>query len=75
MNERELNKSLKNLCLAVRLYIDTMDKIMKESSTNERGQKVAKMLNFLELEHDRAWHFGLGKSLKKATLPTDKESA
>jgi hypothetical protein len=39
---------------------------MAKQSTYERGQRIAKITNFLEWEKDYASHFGLGKSLRRA---------
>ena len=51
------------LCKAVREHIDIMDELMSQPSTVERGNQVAKLLNSLEMAHDRSSHFGLGNKL------------
>ena len=56
-------KYCKSLCKVVREYILKMDELMKQPSTNEFGQAIAKQINILELENDRVRHFGLGEKL------------
>lgn len=42
-----------------------IDVIMALPESHLRGKKIAEVCNLLELANDEAWHFGLGKSLKR----------
>jgi hypothetical protein len=42
-----------------------MDLLMKGPSTEERGKKIAKLMNDLDFVNDCAMHFGLGLSFKQ----------
>ena len=61
-NER---KYLTQLCKSVGLVVKQLDDLMMKPSTVERGKEVARWINYLELENDRARHFGLGQPLKE----------
>lgn len=61
---REMKRYLIDLTNAVRVAIADIDKAMKRESDATRGKQIAAAVGALELAHDRAWHFGLGKSLK-----------
>jgi hypothetical protein len=60
---RETRKAFLRLTLAVRVCTTALDVEMMQPSTEERGKRVAKITNALELENDIARRYGLG--LKK----------
>ena len=57
---KKLRKSLKALVSACEQSISALDAEMKKPSTPERGGRVAKITNFLELQKDMSKIFGLG---------------
>ncbi len=57
---KTLRKSLKDLVSACEQSISALDAEMKKPSTPERGGRVAKITNFLELQKDMSKRFGLG---------------
>lgn len=59
----KLRKSLANLVVACEQSLEALDAEMQMPSTVKRGKRIAKISNYLELEKDRAKHFGLGKPL------------
>lgn len=61
----KLKKSLKNLTLAVCKTIRQIDKEMEQPSTKERGSRIAKITNQLELINDKTLHFDLGYSFRQ----------
>lgn len=61
---RELRKYLKQLVSACEQSITALDSEMEKPSTHERGGRVAKITNFLELNKDQAKRFGLGITAK-----------
>lgn len=64
-----LKRELKGLCDVVRKVLDSVDKEMVKPSTPERGKRIAKIMNALNIQYDCARHFGLGESLR-----TDKRT-
>lgn len=44
--------------------IRLLDREMKEPSTEQRGKRIAAILNSLEIQKDTAKRFGLGRSLR-----------
>jgi hypothetical protein len=54
---------------AVRTFIDALDREMKTPGTVERGKRIAKLANALEMANDQARYFGLGIDYRK-----DKQS-
>ena len=56
---RHAKKYLRELTRAVTQALAALDAEMKKPSTNERGQRIAKISNFLELQNDLAKRFGL----------------
>lgn len=62
---RRHKKYLKDLVGAVRLFLGELDVEMRKPSTVERGRRIAELSNALEFGNDEAWHFGLGKPLRK----------
>jgi len=58
-------KQLISLTKTVAQFIAALDRVMKEESTVERGKKIAKLNNALELENDKAMYFGLGYGWRK----------
>jgi len=61
---RELRKSLERLVKACKQVSAALDAEMAKPSDNARGQRIAKITNFLDWEKDWASHFGLGKPLR-----------
>jgi hypothetical protein len=58
--ERELKKYLRDLTDAVRLHVQLLDEEMLRPADHERGKRVARLSNDLELVNDRARYFALG---------------
>lgn len=56
---------LKTLTLAVSGFLKIFDTTMLEKEGLERGRKLAKLANLLDLHNDTAMKYGLGYSLKK----------
>lgn len=61
---RNLKKYLKLLTAEVRVHADNMETLMKQRESYERGVKIAKSLNALEMANDQARYFGLGVSYR-----------
>lgn len=61
---RALRRHLRDLTAVVAQAIAALDTEMKQPSTLERGKRVARVCNALEMANDRARHFGLGQSLR-----------
>ena len=62
---RKIKKHLKNLTISVKQCLDAIDIEMKKPSSNERGKRIAKICNVLEMENDSARYFGLGIDYRK----------
>jgi len=62
---RQLKKDLQDLVKAVEISISLIDAEMGKTSSCERGKRIAKIINDLEMEKDLAKHFGLGIEFKK----------
>lgn len=60
---RLMKVHLTNLTRAVRRYLELMDQVVKETPSPERGQRMARLSNALEMANDQARHFGLGEKL------------
>ena len=58
-------KYLKQLTDAVLQCLEAIDTEMKLPSTHERGQRIAKICNALEIANDLARRFGLGIGYRK----------
>lgn len=58
-------KYLKSLTQSVIKFLTALDTEMKNPSSYERGAKIAKLANSLEIENDSAMHFGLDLSFDK----------
>lgn len=61
----ELKQHLRKLVNAIEYHLATMDVVMKQPSTPERGKEIAELCNGLELRKDVAKRFGLGKTPKR----------
>jgi hypothetical protein len=61
----KLRKSLQVLSDSILLYLHRLDILMKEPSTVERGQKIAKLCNLLDEANDHARYFSLGVDYRK----------
>ncbi len=62
---RHFKSHLRGLTRAVASAIAAFDQVSAEPQSVERGKKLAKIMNLLELSNDSARHFGLGESLKR----------
>jgi hypothetical protein len=62
---RKLHRALRDLTGNVSSFLARLDKVMAESSTERRGQRIAALASMLDLVNDTVMHFGLGKSIKK----------
>ncbi len=62
---RHFRSHLKALVLACKKTLFALDVEMEKPSSPQRGEKIAAICNFLNLENDCARHFGLGESLRK----------
>jgi hypothetical protein len=62
-------RHLCSLTQAVAAAIKAFDEVAKEPQSVERGRKLAKIMNLLEMSNDSARHFGLGENLKRRKLP------
>lgn len=61
----EHKKHLIELTKTVIHFLDQINDEMKKPSSFERGRRIAKLCNFLDLENDGAMHFGLNYTFKK----------
>jgi hypothetical protein len=62
--ERNLRKYLTALVETVEQYVRAIDAEMRGPSTVERGSRIARLTNALEMQKDSAKHFGLGIDLR-----------
>ncbi len=60
-----VRKNLKDLTFVVARTIRLIDAEINLPSTNERGKRIAKIINVLEIQNDIALHFVLKYSFKK----------
>ena len=74
--ERELRKENKTLREYLTLLVDTVepfiaqiDAEMKKPAGKERDGRIAKLINVLELNKDRAKRYGLGRDWDGKPLP------
>jgi len=58
---RQYRKDLDLLTKEVKLFLAQFDVEMSKPSTRERGERVAKLTNDLELANDIAIRYGLAK--------------
>ena len=65
MKEKNYKKSLTTLTENVVIFLAVLDKIMKEPSSYERGKKIAKASNWLNLQNDKTMHFDLDYGFRK----------
>jgi len=61
----EYKKALESLTQSVLSFENALDNEMSKPSTPERGQKVARLINFLTVKNQAAMHFTLGYSFQK----------
>jgi len=64
-SRNELKRYLESLTNAVGLCLKAFDTEMGKPSDIERGKRIAKICNALELENDQARYFGLGIDYRK----------
>jgi hypothetical protein len=62
---RRYKQYLRSLADATEAFLTRLDVLMRQPSTVERGREIARLCNALEMEKDRAWHFGLGLPFKR----------
>ena len=60
---RKLRRELKGLISATTTALKFLDVEMRQPSTHERGKRIARLCNFLEMAKDSARHFGLDEKL------------
>jgi hypothetical protein len=69
---RDLKRHLTALTTANLQFLEALDDIMRQPSSPDRGAKIAKLSNFLDMANDRARYNGLGINFrdddKKAAL-------
>jgi hypothetical protein len=71
---RQLKARLKKLSAAVVVCLEAFDREMKKPPSPERGSRIARICNALELENDGVLHFALSmsfpqiKAFKKKTI-------
>lgn len=58
---RELRKHLRDLTATVKICLEHLDAEMAKPSSPERGGKIARISNALNLQNDIARRFGLGE--------------
>lgn len=58
---RELTKHLRDLTATVKICLSSLDAEMAKPSSSERGGKIARISNALNLQNDIARRFGLGE--------------
>lgn len=61
-------KTLKDYCNALRIGIRTLDLVMKEPESYERGKKIAKVANHLDMTRQRIELFCLGLNSTQINL-------
>lgn len=64
---REVKKYLAALTKTVQRAIEAIDAEMLKPNSFERGKRIAKITNVLELQNDMALRFGLGKTKRRKT--------
>ena len=57
---KKLKKYLKDLTVNVRMCLAAIDKEMEKPSDENRGKRIAKICNTLEMANDEARYFGIG---------------
>lgn len=70
---QNLKRALKELTISVGNALNALDQIMKTTADGERGQKVAKVCNFLEIANDRARYFALHIDYRTDRKPNREE--
>jgi len=63
--ERKVRKALGTLIICVRQFEVSMDELMKQPATVERGKDIAYAMNGLTLATDQALYYGLGMDFRK----------
>jgi predicted transcriptional regulator len=62
---RKYKKALEGLTTSVMRHLALLDKVMKEPESSERGQKVAKLCNALDMANDQVRYSVLGVDFRK----------
>lgn len=65
---RERTKYLRNLTVQVEQFLALMDSEMKKPSDAERGRRIARACNALEMANDGAKLWGLPRRKSRRTL-------
>lgn len=74
-NERKLRRKLCEVTEQIARFILVLDAEMQRPSTVERGQRIAALLNQLEMYNDGVRIFWCGKSYRKpSTLPASRRA-
>ena len=60
MTTTKERKYLGVLTKTVQMFLRAHDALMRQPSTVERGKRIARLSNALEMANDRARYFGLG---------------
>lgn len=71
---KNYKKYLKSLTESVIVCLNAFDTEMKKPATIERGKRIAKICNALEMENDKARYFGLGVDYRKDKKPIPEDS-
>ena len=68
------DSEVERYALLVASFIQRLDILMKQPSTEERGKKIAIMTNTIEMATDHVLHFELGLSFKQIENRKKKQS-
>jgi len=71
---RELKSHLRALTEVTDKFLVMLDAEMNKPSSNERGRRIAKMCNYLNINNDAAKHFGLKVPLKELRLDDSEKN-
>lgn len=69
---RGLREHLRKLSASVSAALAHLDREMDRPSTPDRGRRIARICNALDVANDLALHFGLGVSFRKISLAKDE---
>jgi len=72
---RVVERDLKLLTKSISSLVKLIDAEMGKPSTQERGERIARWLNSIELQNDQIRHFTLGIDLKTGRKQRRKQSA
>jgi hypothetical protein len=66
---------LKTLVAEIEVFLEEMDKFMREPSTFKRGEAIGKLVTSLEIAKDSAARYGLGRKFEGEKLRKDKKKS